>query len=194
MIAADLSHRQQVIDILTPAFAENKSVNYVVKNDRRKEARIRALMAYSFDMCHTFGEVWLSDDFQACALLLFPEQKKTRLKTIMWDARLAVRGFGLERVGRVLKRESRIKQHHPTSGYVYLWFVAVAPGQQGKGLGNALMQKVLRRYDAQQLPLYLETSTLRNLPWYEQLGFEIYNELDFSFALYMLRREPILKS
>lgn len=194
MIPADFSHRKLVLDILTPAFADNKSVNYVVKNDRRKEGRVRALMAYSFDMCYTFGEVWLSDDMQACALLLFAEQQKTSLKTILWDARLAVNSFGLNRIGRVLKRESRIKQHHPASGYVYLWFVGVAPGQQGKGLGSTLMQEVLQKYDTQQLPLYLETSTLRNLPWYEQLGFEIYNELDFSFTLYMLRRESALKS
>lgn len=190
MIQANLSHRQQMIDILATAFAENKSVNYLLKDDRRKHARVRALMAYSFDVCYTFGELWLSADRQACALLLLPERRKTSLKTLIWDLQLVMRSIGLAGVQRAQQRESRIKKHHPETAYAYLWFVATAPGQQGQGVGTSLMKEILARYDSYQLPLYLETSTLRNLPWYKKLGFEVYKELDFSFPLFMLRREP----
>ena len=85
MRKAIASDKSAVIEILSKSFSDNKSVNYVVKPDRKREVRMRGLMEYSFDMCHAFGQVWMSDDNQACALILFPEKKQTSLRTIWWD-------------------------------------------------------------------------------------------------------------
>jgi hypothetical protein len=74
MRRATVNDRQLVIDILKKSFDDNKSVNYVVKQDQKRKDRIKGLMEYSFDVCNAFGEVWMSEDLQACGLILFPDK------------------------------------------------------------------------------------------------------------------------
>jgi hypothetical protein len=62
MIQAKYSDKTLVVDILTQAFESNKSVNYVVKQDKKRQSRIRILMEYSFEVCWEFGEIYLADD------------------------------------------------------------------------------------------------------------------------------------
>jgi len=180
--------KELLVDILAESFDDNRSVNYVVKQDAKRRDRIRGLMSYSFDVCNAFGEVWLTDHRQACALVLFPHKKRTTLDSILWDGRLALAVVGLDRIGQVLSRESRIKAHHPKGPFAYLWFIGVAPASQNQRKGSDLLNWLIKRYDQQGLPIYLETSVERNLPWYTKHGFEIFNTLQLTYPLSMLRR------
>lgn len=62
-------------------------------------------------------------------------------------------------------------RYHPTVPHWYLPFVGVEPMSQGRGLGAALLQPILRRCDEEGLPAYLESTNPRNIPFYERLGF-----------------------
>lgn len=187
MKRVDSSQKSVVVDILSRSFDDNKSVNYVVKQDSNRGERIRGLMDYSFKVCDAFGDVWMSDDNVACTLVLYPDKKKTSLNAISWDAKLALSVIGLDRVGKVLGRESKIKSHHPKQPFSYLWFIGVPPESQGKGKGSQLLEEVIQRSDEQGRQVYLETSVDRNLPWYKAHGFEIFQTLDLTYQLYMLR-------
>lgn len=188
MRRANYSDKSIILDILARSFDDNKSVNYVVKQDQKRCERIRSLMDYSFNVCNAFGEVWISDDQQACALILHPDQKRTSLRTLIWDMKLALAVIGLDRVGAVLKRESMIKTKHPREPFSYLWFIGVNPQRQNKGIGSAFIQDVINECERKKRPIYLETSTEKNLPFYKKFGFEIFHSLDLSYTLYHLRR------
>lgn len=179
---------QLVIDILEKSFDDNRSVNYVVKQDEKRRERIKGLMDYSFNVCNAFGEVWISDDQQACALILHPDRKRTSLRTLIWDLRLALFVIGIDRVGTVLKRESMIKAKHPKEPFSYLWFIGVNPQRQNKGIGSAFIRDVIDECERKKRPIYLETSTEKNLPFYKKFGFEIFHSLDLSYTLYHLRK------
>ena len=187
MRRANKRDQQIVVDILAPAFDDNKSLNFVVKQDSRRASRIRHLMEYSFNVCRAFGEVWIADDNQACALILFPDKKKTSFQTILWDAKLALAGIGLDRVNKVMAREKAIKACHPSEPVCYLWFIGVTKESQGKGLGSDLMRAVLSECAKKNRPVYLETSTERNLPFYTRFGFEVFHSINLSYKLYLLR-------
>src|SRR6185295_7660897 len=103
MLKATYNDKEIILDILCESFDSNKSVNYVVKQDGQRRKRIRTLMNYSFEICYKFGQLYLSDDKQACALILFPDKKKTSLTTILLDVKLAFLSIGLTRVIKVLK-------------------------------------------------------------------------------------------
>ena len=90
MIRAAYTDKDLIIDILTQSFKNNKSVNYVVKQDKNRLKRIRVLMEYSFNLCWEFGEIYLTEDRNGVALILFPYLKKTTVKSIGWDLKLAV--------------------------------------------------------------------------------------------------------
>lgn len=188
MKRADLNQKFLVADILSKAFDDNKSVNYVVNQDGNRHKRIRGLMEYSYNVCDAFGDVWISEDAEACALVLHPDKKRSTLNSVLWDAKLALSVIGLSRVAQVLSRESKIKSFHPKEPFNYLWFLGVRPEFQGSGKGSQLLDEIIESSRRDNRPIYLETSVERNLPWYQKHGFEIFNTLDLTYKLYMLRR------
>ena len=70
MIRADIEDKNRIVEILSKAFDDNKSVNYIIQQDAKRKQRIRNLMEYSFDICNLFGDVFVSDDRKACALVV----------------------------------------------------------------------------------------------------------------------------
>ena len=55
----------------------------------------------------------------------------------------------------------------------YLWALGVEPDSQGRGIGTALLQPVLKQAAADGSPCYLETQTERNVRFYRRQGFEV---------------------
>lgn len=188
MKRTDHIHDKLIVNILSEAFDLNRSVNYVVRQGKNRKKRIRKLVEYSLKVCTAFGEVWLSDDKKACALVLFPDKKKTNWRTMIWDIELALSVIGLSRVVTIMKRETLIKKNHPKEPFCYLWFIGVDPEDQGNGIGSKMLKSLIERFDQADRPIYLETSVETNLSWYKKVGFEVYGELSFSYKLYLLRR------
>jgi ribosomal protein S18 acetylase RimI-like enzyme len=189
MTKALYTDKNLVVDILTQSFADNKSVNYIIKQDSKKAVRLKQLMAYSFDSCYQFGEILLSNDRKACALVIFPDKKRTTLKSILADVKLIFTSMGLGNVKKAMQREAAIKRSHPKKMIYYLWFIGVAQTEQGKGIGSELMNEIIAHSNKLNRTICLETSTLKNIPWYKKFGFSIYKELDFRYTLYCLQRE-----
>lgn len=190
MIKAQHSDREHVVFILSQAFKDNQSVNYIVGSNGYKISRIYALMEYSFDMCFHFGKVYLSDNRMACALLLPPKSKRTNLRSVWLDVKLIFNGIGVSRIGLALKREAAIKEKQLKGDIQYIWFIGVDPFNQHKGIGSALLKDILETSDISGQLVCLETSTVENLPWYAEFGFEIYDELNLSYKLFFLKRKP----
>jgi ribosomal protein S18 acetylase RimI-like enzyme len=190
MIKAKLEDKNEIISLLTDAFNDNLSINYIVKQDKYKLKRIRALMDYSFDMCFLFGDIYFSENHSACGLILFPQRKKTTLTTIWLNIKLIFTAITLRRVFKAIKREGRIKEIQPDQNLVYLWFIGVNPLEQHKGHGSRLLQDILKMANDLNLPTFLETSNLKNLPWYERMGFNIYNKLDLGYELFFFKKDP----
>ena len=179
--------KSYIIDLLAAAFAENKSVNYIIRKDKSKSRRLRALMDYSFEVCRLFGAVYLSEDRNACALILFPDQRRSTFAAIWLDIKLILTAIGVCGIKKALKREAAIKSLQPKVPMSYLWFIGVAPAAQHEGTGTALLKEIIAEATAMNRPVYVETSTERNLPWYQAMGFEIYNQLNLGYTLYFLK-------
>lgn len=180
--------KKLVVDILARSFISNQSVNYLIPQDPNKQKRIQSLMDYSFEMCSLFGKVLVSDNKKVCALVSFPERKKTTVKSLLAEIKLIVKSIGFANISKAMKREKAISGNYPTEPIYYLWFIGVSPEFQGQGIGEKLMREILADADQMRRPIYLETSTLKNIPWYQKFGFEVYGELDFGYKLFLLRR------
>lgn len=187
MVPATYKDRERIVDVLSASFDDNKSVNYIVQQDSKRKVRIRKLMEYSFDVCHKYGAVFLSEDKDGCALILFPDKKKS---TIWLDIKLIFSCIGIFNIGKALQREAKIKKLQPKDLMYYLWFIGVDPVRQNKGTGSLLMQEIIKESISMQRTIFLETSTEKNIPWYKKFGFTIYNKLDLGYDLYFLKREP----
>ncbi len=187
MITAKIEDKSLVVDILTESFDQNKSVNYVVKQDGKRKERIRKLMEYCFDSCFQNGKVYLSGDRNACALILFPEQEKVSYQSVINDLRLAFSCIGPERLLKVLARESKVKSNYPKQSIYYLRFIGVHPKFQKNGIGSSLITEIINEARVMKKPIYLETSMIENVKFYKRLGFEQFNELHLPHQLFLFR-------
>ena len=189
MKRAENTDRATIVDILVSSFRDNKRVNYIIKQDAKKEVRLKLLMEYSHDVCKLSGDVFITDDKAGCALIVKPDKKKTSLKSILLDAKFVVSCLGLSNLKKAMSREGKIKSQHPTGQLYYLWFIGVDPAKQHMGIGSQLLKEVIAEGRKENRTICLETSTIKNIPWYQSFGFEIYNELAFGYKLFCLKKE-----
>jgi ribosomal protein S18 acetylase RimI-like enzyme len=85
--------------------------------------------------------------------------------------------LGLRTVS-VLGGLDRMEVRHPQDrSHWYLFILGTEPTAQGRGLGSALLAQVLARVDADGMPVYLESSSERNLALYGRHGFEVTSEV-----------------
>jgi GNAT superfamily N-acetyltransferase len=83
-------------------------------------------------------------------------------------------------------------------GYYFCNIVTVLPEAQGRGVGRALMEVVLRRADEEGMPCYLESSRREpNVRIYERFGFRWGREMNLDddggggINLYCMIRDPV---
>jgi ribosomal protein S18 acetylase RimI-like enzyme len=67
--------------------------------------------------------------------------------------------------------------YHPSEPHWYLPLIGVAPSEQGRGFGSALLAHGLTRCDREHLPAYLESTSPRTVPLYRRHGFEVVAEI-----------------
>ncbi|GLU56472.1 hypothetical protein Dfri01_59330 [Dyadobacter frigoris] len=189
MREAQRSEKSKIINILTNSFLGNKSIDYLIPNDSDRIVRIEELMSYSFELCFESGKVYISDDGHGCALISFPDKKKFTVRGLIREARLVLLSLGLRNALKAMKREKAISKHYANTPIYYLWFIGVQPDFQDQGIGGRLLSEVLLDAEVLNRKVYLETSTLRNIGWYERFGLRIYHELDFGYRLFLISSE-----
>ncbi|SEB41390.1 Acetyltransferase (GNAT) domain-containing protein [Tenacibaculum sp. MAR_2009_124] len=196
MIKATIKDIGRVTDVLTDSFKENKSIINVTRKGKNQSLRIRKLM--KFFTLNTFynGDVFISDDANGCLLMLTKDEERKgtitkRLHLLIWKVNLMFNILGINNVINVLQREKAINKNHPKGNYLHLYYVGVYKEFQGKRIGSKLIEEVIQYYGVTKT-LYLETSDIRNLPFYKKLGFRvvnIHNELEIT--LYILKKESL---
>jgi Acetyltransferase (GNAT) family len=187
MIPALYSDKEQVVTILADSFVDNPSVNLVVKQSGDRSFRIRQLMEYCFEHCFYSGAVYLSNDRNGCALILYPDKKKFSFKSVLMDIKLVFGVIGLANLKMAAHREKLIKQNHPATAFMHLWYIGVDPELQHKGIGSELLLSVLEESRKLDRNIYLETSVPGNIDWYKKYGFSVYNKLEFYYTLFLLK-------
>lgn len=188
MLKAESVDKNTVVDILTKSFNENRSFNSIIKQDKYRVDRIRKVFEYYFECCSRYGAVYLSEDKNACAVISFPDQKKVSFWSVLMDLKLLL-VLGLKSVKLGFNREAKISKAHPDAAFYYLLFIGVNPDFQRQGIGRKLLGELVADSERLKLPVYLETYLERNIILYKKAGFKVYNELDFGFPVFCMKRE-----
>jgi ribosomal protein S18 acetylase RimI-like enzyme len=82
--------------------------------------------------------------------------------------------------GRLLmasETSSVIARSHPGGPHWYLSGIGTEPAMQRTGVGGLLLASRLDRCDAAGMPVYLESSKLSNVGYYERFGFTVAGEI-----------------
>jgi GNAT superfamily N-acetyltransferase len=106
--------------------------------------------------------------------------------------RLLAYGTGLP---RAIRMQKVMAAHHADEPHYYVRWVGVRPELRGQGLGTALMQPALDRFDRDGVAAYIEASSERSAALYARRGFVHLGRLDLPEGappVWPMRRPPVV--
>lgn len=168
-----------VANIAADAFRDDPLLCWLIPDERRRHAG----MPHYFQSVvkHVYlrhQQVYLTADAAGAALWLPPGVAATT-PPLLPALGLAWRLFwatGFSGLGRARTLLAELHANHPKEPHFYLHVLGVRRGQQGRGVGSALIRQVTEQCDRERLLAYLENSNERNLPLYERHGFRTLRE------------------
>lgn len=89
--------------------------------------------------------------------------------------------------------DKKRKKHMAGRDFIYVMIVGVNPNLQGQGFGGKLIRYVVTESENEGLPIYLETSTEKNVAMYEYFGFKVIDKImipKLNLLQWILLREP----
>jgi ribosomal protein S18 acetylase RimI-like enzyme len=172
---ATLADADRLAQLLTAAFLNDPIMDWVARPGPKRAAGLMAL--FSRLLCKRAipaGHVWMSGDASACAVWLPPGAAASTPVSALQQLKLLpfyVKVCGFGRLKRGAAIADAMERAHPHEDHFYLFFMAVDPPLQGRGLGASILAATLAQIDATGMPAYLENSNPRNTRLYERAGF-----------------------
>ena len=123
------------------------------------------------------GYAFATPGFEGVALWAPPGSQPS----VVQQARMLfpfMRVLGLRRLRTASAGYAVISGARPQEPHWYLSTIGVAPTEQRRGFGSALIAVMLERADRDGVMTYLETFTPDNVPYYERFGFQVTKEDD----------------
>jgi len=164
-------------DILGSAFSQDPLLRWLCERpDIYSDLfRLEAECLYKHHHC-----IYLNRERTGAAMWL-PPGISTKSAKLHW--RMLPFGWNLVRRGglkRFVTRGEALGKvtlaAYPAEPHFYLGFIGASLGQQGRGIGSALLKAGLAACDKQAAIAYLESSNVENNPLYERHGFEVIGE------------------
>ncbi len=176
--AARREDEAAVINVILLAFATDPLARWVAPDPVKYLGVMPAFMLAFGGNGFAHNSVDIVGDGLGAAMWLPPgiEPDSERMEAVM-------AGNVQESVLPDLARVSEeMEKSHPDEPHWYLPLIGVDPVLQGRGIGSVLMRHALERADADGVPAYLESSNPRNIPLYEQHGFEVIRTIQVGSA------------
>jgi ribosomal protein S18 acetylase RimI-like enzyme len=165
---------ERIARLFAAAFQTDPVMNWVARPGPARAAGLEEFFHWLLETrAIPFNEVWMAEDCSVAAAWLPPGAPASpggvieQIKLLPMFLRLC----GLSRMARGSAMGAAMEKNHPHTPHFYLAFIAVAPGQQGMGLGGALLEANLKQIDAAGHAAYLENSNPKNTRLYERNGF-----------------------
>lgn len=181
MIRLNKSHIKSAGILLGRALFDDPVSIHVIPDSNERKLKLNHVFQMTACLGVLYGEAYAtSEDLEGIAVWIpFNNFREKKLRML----RCAIKAK-LNKLGRVAGKrfkpieEINKKMHIQFAPYKhwYLQSLGVGPEFQGKGYGSSLLISKLEKIDEQGLPVYLETSTEKNVKFYEKYGFGVVEE------------------
>jgi ribosomal protein S18 acetylase RimI-like enzyme len=167
---------------LTAAFAEYPLFTSLCPDAARRPRVVAAHCRFLFRLAVRAGGAFGTADRAAVVCAWPPGHERP---SPWWE----VRAGGLSLLWQLGWRGSRClwqlergfeaaRRRHVPGPHWYVSLVGVRPGEQGRGLGRAVLRSVFDAAERDGVPVYLETRAEANVAIYRRLGFELVGHAD----------------
>ena len=180
LVRLPANRARSAAEVLARAFHNDPLMQYLMPAEARRRRWLPSLFSIVVRYCLAYGEVYATPGLEGAACWLPPGQTNPPfVRLAMVGRRSPPVGMGLaglRRYLRVARYTEEIHTHQAPRAHWYLWALGVEPARQGQGLGGLLIQPVLARARAENMPCYLETMNSVNVPFYERHGFQVVSQ------------------
>lgn len=184
----------QAAQVLADAFADNPWTRWTVAADNHTDRLLALHTTFLTTLAIPYGRVDLTEiDGTIAAAAIWIRTDVPVPQTIWTTVRAAVTELSGERAEAAAAAEALLAPHRPASGHTTLATIGVSRSLQGRGIGTATLRPGLRITDTQNVPAYLETSTIRNQQFYSRHGFVVTAAVDMPDGgprTWCMRRDP----
>lgn len=163
--------------VIADAFHDDPTMLWIVPDDERRRVVGPAVFLLFAEGIQRLGETWITEDGAAAALWIPPGHTVPAPEEAdAFEQRMAeIYDEGeLTRLGALVEV---MDANLPTEPHAHLNLNGTVPARQGQGLGSALLEAVLPRFDREGVPAYLEATTEANRRLYERHGFVSWNDI-----------------
>jgi len=170
---AEPGDHPRVAEALAAAFADDPAWSWLLPYADRQQRQRLFFETELRLLVPDRREVWTTEDGSAAAFWAPPERWRVPVATVLRETGPMARVFG-RRLPLALRYLLRVERLHPAKPrHRYLEIIGTEPGQQGRGLGSALLRPVLALCDRDGHGAYLEASSERSRALYERHGFRV---------------------
>jgi GNAT superfamily N-acetyltransferase len=177
---ATTADRAMLTDALASAFSEDPLFTWMAGAGPNTplEPKLRIVFDAFLkpDLARDEHLVFTDEDGIGAAIWKAPNKWKLPNGDMLRAMPAMLRAFGTKTT-RMIGAFNAIEKVHPKEEHYYLEALGTRQGMQSKGVGSAVIGHMLDRCDAEGMPAYLESSNLRNVPFYARHGFETTGEI-----------------
>lgn len=170
----------EIAALLARAFQDDPMMRAVFPHADRRARMLPFLIGLNVRYGCRYGEVVATRELAGAAIWLPPDGVTMTLGRMlragMLAAPLRLTWTELRRLAAIQSYTARLHERVAPPPHWYLAQIGVEPSRQRQGIGSALLEPMLARLDASNLPCYLETSREANVAFYQRRGFRVMGE------------------
>jgi GNAT superfamily N-acetyltransferase len=180
---------KRVAASLALAFHDDPVFRWFSPDDRRRAGMLPHFFDVFVEAYLSHGETYRDEGAAGAALWATPSADPLSAEPAYAERLEEIVGIDAPRLFEIVEL---LEANAPQQPHYHLQFLGVRPGQQGAGLGAALMAPMLERCDRDGVPAYLEATTDRNRALYERHGFRAHGHIPLPAgpALWRMWRDP----
>jgi ribosomal protein S18 acetylase RimI-like enzyme len=169
------SEMNEAVRIVELAFANNPSTLAIARGNPGKAGRMAGEVARVINFGNRFSRVFGAERQGRLVGVLnaVPSphcHPSVGTKIRATPGQFRVLGFG---IGRALTVSTGRARHDAAKEHWHIGPIAVDPGQQGYGIGSALLRSTLDEIERLGRPAFLQADDERNVVLYERFGFRV---------------------
>ena len=168
------NEKDKYVDCMVTAFAADPMVRFLFPTASSYLQAARPVFDLYAGTAIQDGTMWTIDDFAGVSTWLSPigKQDFDPLEVVL------ERHVPADRLDESTKCFDQLHALHPTEPHWYLPIIGVDPASWGHGRGGRLMEYTLKIVDAENLPVFLESTNPLNVSLYKRFGFEVIQTLE----------------